>query len=157
MNGLSVGIAFGGIALGVALAFFGGRQSVFRSIEYRRDQRSLTWYNQTFLRKQGVTTLYGDDKTPYTYCLWSMDGGKTWYEVDEKGDKFRIIREADPKLVETITAWGNLADYVFKHGPLTLTGERAAEELRLLQGSGLTVKVDGEEVSTPDQLPAPIR
>lgn len=130
--------------IALAVAFFVGRQSVFRSIEYKRDQRSLTYYNETFLRKQGVTLLYGDGKTPYNYCLWSMDGGKTWYEVDEKDDKFRIIREADPKLISTLEGVDALIRHVEKHGPLTLTGNRAAGDLKLLQDSGFTVKVDGQ-------------
>lgn len=157
---MNSGLVLGGVVVAVVIAlvaFFVGRQSVFRSLEYRRNQRSLTYYNETFLRRQGGTLLYGDGKTPYNYCLWSMDGGKTWYEVDETEDKFRIIREADPKLISTLKSLDDLVQYAQKHGPLTLTGDRAGEDLLFLQGSGFTVKVGDQEVSSPDQLPAPVR
>lgn len=94
-----------------------------KSDKLARAETSLKFYNETYLRKQGATSLYNGQML--NYDLRSFDGGLTWYAIDHKlhwdSDQVKILGEADvvyPDLLKHLNAWDNLTKYVEKNGPI---------------------------------------
>lgn len=102
-----------------------------------RDARSLAYYQETYLSKQGATVGFGP------YELLSFDGGKRWYAVKRGEDGAVIIQgiadEVFPGLLGQIDGLDALMEYVKKNGPLTFLGERAKIDQAFLKAAGFTV------------------
>jgi hypothetical protein len=94
-----------------------------KSDKLARAESTIRYYDETYLRKQGATSLYNG--TMLNYDLRSFDGGLTWYavEVDEYYDKYvvNVLGKADtiyPDLIKHLDAWDKLSEYVRDNGPI---------------------------------------
>lgn len=118
-----------------ALSAFGG--SYLQKRSFSSDERSLAYYRETHLRKQGYSRGFGQ------YELLSFDGGKRWYAVEQGRNDEIIIRgtaeEVFPGLLAHLHGWDALIKHAVKNGPLTLSGERAETDRTLLESAGFTV------------------
>jgi hypothetical protein len=84
--------------------------------KYRKLKSENEYYNKTFLKKQGGTTLIPNANN---YNLQSFDAGKNWYAVDPKKDfdnfEIVILGTADsiyPGLLKHIEGIDKLTKYL---------------------------------------------
>jgi len=120
-------------------------QRLFDSLQLQRYSRELSYYQSTYLHKQGWTKLYpGSGADGLGYDLRSFDRGQTWYAIDtNQRDRVVILGLAEdvyPGLLQQEAGLAALIEYAKKHGPINLTGEDAAQQLNLLRDSGFTVE-----------------
>ena len=104
--------------------------------------KELTYYRDTYLRKQGATIfIKGAEKG---YDLRSFDGGKTWYAIEQRGDgSLKILGTSDvvyPGLLQHLHGMDILTSYAQEKGPLTFAGERATTDQKLMEAAGFTVE-----------------
>ena len=98
----------------------------------RRERKVIQWYRTTYLQKQGWSKGFGN------YDLRSLDGGKTWWEVERgPNGEVNIKGPANPDLLRHLDGWDALVAHVERHGPLDLS---SAQDLSLLTGAGFEVK-----------------
>lgn len=123
------------VLVAIALSALGG--SYFQKQAFTKDARSLSYYQETFLRKQGWSQGFG------RYELLSFDGGKRWYAVERNdGGAVVILGTADevfPGLLSRLYGMDALVAYTKKNGPITLLGARAKTDRGLLEAAGFTV------------------
>ena len=111
--------------------------------EFNRLKYNQQYMDTTYLRKQGGTRLYGPkgfDNPWLNYDLRSWDCGKNWYVVNTDSNQFKIVGRADvlyPGLVEQLTSWDKMTEYVQKHGPIKLSDP---EGLKVMKNAGFTVQ-----------------
>ena len=118
-----------------ALAFWFGRESVFRSHEYTSTMALIEHYKNTYLRRQGVTNFAGGR----TYDLRSFDGGTAWYDVTRTVEGGLIINgPADPALLSHLKGMDNLIAHAKANGPVQLSNPHPGE-VDLLESAGFTV------------------
>lgn len=106
------------------------------SRKYIRARRIAQWHDDALRVKRDWSIGYGD------YCLWSMDGGKNWYAVDQSNDMFIVRGPAEEVfhgLIKQINGFEALATYAKKNRPVTLSGERSATDRAMLEGACFTV------------------
>jgi hypothetical protein len=120
------------LAVGYTLGHFRYKKKV------TRDLKELDYYKKKYLWKQGGTQEYS------SYNLRSFDGGLTWYavDVDSKTKALTIKGQAEevfPGLMAHLDGWDRLFDYVSKKGPITFSGNRAADDLKVLENAGFEV------------------
>lgn len=133
MKNIGEGLAF----LLVAVVSFtaGTSYQKHRSVH---DLQDLAYYRQTNLFQSGWSQGVG------SYQLYSLNGGKNWWAVEQTEDgQVEIIGSAEevfPGLLKRLRAWDDLEEYARENGPLTLSGDRAAIEQIVLEATGSTVK-----------------
>jgi hypothetical protein len=133
----------------VTVAFLLGATFVWN--QAASDRRALGHFRQTYLRKQGGTTMV-DPRIP-SYDLRSFDGGKNWYAVEQTWDGgVEILDHADvvyPGLLKHLESADAILAYVSEHGPINPLTD--AEGLRVMEEAGFSVTLDGKPLkSTPD-------
>lgn len=125
------------VVMAVIAVFSAIGGSYYQKQAFSRNVRSLAYYEETYLRKQGFTRGFGN------YELLSFDGGKRWYAVERGEDGAVIIRgladEVFPGLLSRLEGLDALEAYVANNGPITLSGERAETEKAILEAAGFTV------------------
>ena len=110
--------------------------------ENKRLRRNADYIAKTYLRKQGVTTLYpGAKGQNFNYELRSFDAGKTWYAVkyDFEKETVTVLGDAEtvyPGLLKHLDAMDALTTYVSKQGTLNLN---ESLERNLLENAGFQV------------------
>jgi len=107
----------------------------------QRLQSELNYYHDTYLRKDGWTSLWSGATNGVRYDIRSFDTGKTWYATHTTiNDCLIIDGEANkvyPGLMKTLQDWDNIISYAEKNGPINLTNESS---LLFLKENGLTIK-----------------
>lgn len=129
------------LVIGITLALIVGGFVGYRVHEesVSKDMQNLAYYKARYLWKSGATQGYG------SYQLRSFDGGLNWYAVDTDVESGSVTikglaEEVFPGLLAELEGWDRLMDYAIKNGPITLSGNRAAEDLSALTGAGFTVE-----------------
>lgn len=116
--------------------------------ENKKMQRSLDYYDSTYLHKSGWTSFMGGEKG-LSYDLRSWDCGRNWYAVKLKRSsdaapwELIILGEADsiyPNLVKHLEATDRLTEYARKNGAIGSSGKVTDEEIKMLEDSGFEVK-----------------
>ena len=112
--------------------------------ELKSAKKDLSFYNKTYLTKQGGTRML-EDKI-LNYHLKSFDGGKTWYAIDDKlffnDGTCIILGEAEtvyPGLLNHLNAWDNLTKHVKVYGEIDLTN-LSLQEKELMEKCNIVVK-----------------
>ena len=115
--------------------------------KYHKLQKVIERRDNTELRLQGSTKLYGDkgfDNPMLNYYLRSWDGGKNWYVIDQeiyfRFGEVKVLGEAEtiyPGLIKHLRAWDKLTNYVVKDGPLDPTD---IEDLQLMEEAGFKIE-----------------
>ena len=102
----------------------------------QRDMQDLAYYKSTNLWKTGVSQGYG------SYQLRSFDGGKHWYAISTEDGVIieGLAEEIFPGLLAHLEGWEELTKYVEKNGPVTLSGDRSAEDNSALAKAGVIAK-----------------
>lgn len=99
--------------------------------QYRADMRHLAWYESHYLLETGCT------KTD-SFSLYSLDGGKTWYDATRTIGGTVIINgpaeKIRPGLRAELAATRALHERATR-GPLDLSDPK---DLKLLEGAGFT-------------------
>lgn len=127
------------IFLVVVVGVFGGYEYHKKLVS--RDMRDLAYYKAKYLSKAGWSQGFG------SYQLRSLDGGLNWYAVDIDMDSGSVtvkgtVEEVFPGLLAHLDGWKKLIEYTTKNGPITFSGERAAEDISVLRGAGFTVETE---------------
>lgn len=108
--------------------------------ENKRLKRDLTYFESTYIRKQGWTVLWSGAKNGVNYDLRSFDGGKTWYAVHQGKDDTLIIdgfaESVYPGLMKTLQDWDAIEKYATEHGPINPNNPA---DLNMLLQHGLSV------------------
>lgn len=117
-----------------------------KSGDYNKVKKELAWYNTKFLTKNGWTKLYGDG-TGLAYNLLSIDGGKTWYALNNNFAHENVqilgkVEEIYPKLIEHLDGWDKLTAYVKEHGAIGSSGTITDDDMKVLQDAGLEIKIN---------------
>lgn len=103
--------------------------------DWRRVQRELAWYRQTYRRRQGWTAGFGP------YELVSVDAGLHWYE--KRGGVLEAVR---PRLLEQLDGFDQLVRTARTRGaPLLSDPARLDEDQRMLEQAGFQVERRGEQ------------
>ncbi|MFA6437154.1 MAG: hypothetical protein WC242_03250 [Candidatus Paceibacterota bacterium] len=124
------------IILTSGIFYFG---SLCQSNRFARDREDLAYYQKTYLHKSGYMEGYGN------YLLRSFDGGKNWFAIDlERAKNHEVVilgpvEDIYSGLMAKIQGFDDLSTYVREHGPITLSGENAAQEKAILEKAGFTV------------------
>jgi hypothetical protein len=122
-------------ALALIATYFLGRWRQHRLSA--RDRESLALFKKTYRRKSGWMVGYG------SYELESIDGGRQWLVVVRDDDGVaKVVGDAEkvfPGLVAKLDAFVALSDHARLHGPLTLSGPRAAADERMLNAAGFSI------------------
>ena len=126
------GIRLFGIALGSARSVTGIEDRLRR--QYGK-----------FLYCQGATTMLLDVMVPdaNSYHLFSPNGGRDWYAIDEDDAIIGTADEVYPGLLAHLDGMEALTDHAWKNGPIDLA---SPEGRGLLEGAGFTV-VEGNSGS----------
>jgi len=111
----------------------------------KRIKSTLDFYQETYLQKQGSTTMFGDNgfhNPPFQYDLRSWDGGKNWYAVnyDFATRELKVLGEVEtiyPGFMKHLDHWDKLTKHVSKNGPLNPTNPVDRE---VMECAGFTVK-----------------
>lgn len=117
-------------------------QPHFREFESLKRERE--YRDSTNLYKNGASQGYG------SYYLESNDGGKNWYAIDRGKNLDQWIvkgtaEEVFPGLLDHLASWDRLTEYVKKNGPIGSDGTITEQDLKALEGTGVTVKKTGDE------------
>ena len=115
-------------------------------VENKRLKRDNDYFNTTYLRKQGATSMWpaSSKGEMFSYDLRSFDAGKTWYAVErhgELGEYVVILGKAEvvyPGLMKHLSAMDALTDYVQRQGQFNLNDKL---ERSLLENAGFQVQV----------------
>jgi len=103
-------------------------------------KRDLSYYQSTYLRKQGGTSLWpGSHGNMFMYDLRSFDGGRSWYAVKSKDNVLIVLNEAEtiyPGLLNSLAALDEVTTKVTANGPLKLSDPN---DRKLLEGAGFQV------------------
>jgi hypothetical protein len=94
------------------------------------DMSELTCYRATYL------SILRNDLNYGPYELRSFDGGRNWYVIECPRSEVIIRGTIDavyPELRKRFPELDALVMYVKIKGPITLTGERAEEDLKILK------------------------
>lgn len=111
----------------------------------KRDKESLKNYRDTYLTKQGATTLWTPDgwnnRESFSYRLKTFDGGQNWYATEYKMKTKELIilgpvEKVYPGLFEHLSGMDKLTDHVSKNGPINL-GDK--DDVNVLTDAGFTV------------------
>jgi len=119
-----------------------------KSDNEKRLERDNKYMSETYLRKHGGTSTYGEGeigKDFVNYDLRSWDAGKNWYAVDYDFDTetVKIMGEAEevyPGLLKHLEAWDALTNHVIENGSITLNGDRAQKDAEILNNAGFEIK-----------------
>ena len=98
--------------------------------------KEVEYYKNTYKYQIGSSQEFG------SYHLVSLDAGKNWYSYERSDEEMKILGPAEeihPGLLAHIQSWDKILDYVEDNGPISLTGENAAQELELIKKVGFEV------------------
>ena len=119
---------------------------IFAPAKTKSEQRSLDYFDENYLSKQGFTKMYGDGKG-INYNLKSFDGGKNWYVVQYNFDSEELkvlgsVNDVYPGLMDNLDNWDKLLKYVKSNGPLGNNGTFSEEDKKIMKKVGLETKKD---------------
>ena len=98
--------------------------------------RNLKYYESTYLSLAGFASGWGN------YNLVSLDGGKSWYAIEKKAGITEMLGPAErvfPGLLDHIKGMGDMANYVMKYGPISIS-DMGDYQRSLLGNAGITVE-----------------
>lgn len=104
--------------------------------------KDLQYYQGTYLRKQGATSLWDKSGKMISYDLRSFDSGRTWYAVHTDDDKVIVDGAADtvyPGLMKEIQASDDLYYHVKTNGAINLEN---SNDVSLLKAVGFVLKTN---------------
>lgn len=124
-----------GILLGIA--FYNSAASV--SLNNKNEKKVSEYYEKTYLRLSGGTSLYNN--SIINYDLRSWDAGKNWYVVDYNFDtkELKILGEVEkvyPGLMKHLKTMDDLTKHVKENGPIDINN---VEDVKILEKSGFKV------------------